>query len=62
MRPAARHPPVQLVRRPSWVVVRGRGPDRLRSASLMFNPLTKKFHVAHGKEDVNYMMSFVKKS
>lgn len=34
----------------------------LRSASLMFNPLTKKFRVAHGKEDVNYMMSFVKKS
>jgi 2-polyprenyl-6-hydroxyphenyl methylase/3-demethylubiquinone-9 3-methyltransferase len=33
----------------------------LRSASLMFNPLTKKFRVAHGKEDVNYMMSFVKK-
>ncbi len=34
----------------------------LRSASLMFNPLTKKFRVAEGKEDVNYMMSFVKKS
>lgn len=33
----------------------------LRSASLMFNPFTKKFRVAHGKVDVNYMMSFVKK-
>ncbi len=33
----------------------------LRSASLMFNPLKRTFRVAHGKEDVNYMMSFVKK-
>jgi len=27
----------------------------------MYNPFTRKFKVAHGKEDVNYMMRFVKK-
>lgn len=32
----------------------------LSSASLMYNPLFRKFKVAHGKEDVNYMMAFVK--
>lgn len=37
------------------------GLSYIRSASLMYNPLTKNFRVAHGKEDVNYMMSFVKK-
>jgi 2-polyprenyl-6-hydroxyphenyl methylase/3-demethylubiquinone-9 3-methyltransferase len=29
-------------------------------ASLMYNPLGKRFRVAHGREDVNYMASFVK--
>lgn len=37
------------------------GLTHLRSASLMYNPLFKSFKVAKGKEDVNYMMSFVKK-
>lgn len=36
------------------------GLNWLRSASLMYNPFTKNFRVAHGKEDVNYMASFVK--
>lgn len=31
-------------------------------ASLMYNPLTRRFHVDAGREDVNYMASFVKKS
>jgi 2-polyprenyl-6-hydroxyphenyl methylase/3-demethylubiquinone-9 3-methyltransferase len=30
------------------------------SASLMYNPLTRKFQVARGKEDVNYMACFIK--
>ncbi len=38
------------------------GLTHLRSASLMFNPLSKRFKVAEGKEDVNYMMSYVKKA
>lgn len=33
-----------------------------RSASLMYNPLSRHFRVAHGKEDVNYMASFKKES
>lgn len=36
------------------------GLTHLRSASLMYNPLFKHFRVAKGKEDVNYMMSYVK--
>lgn len=31
-------------------------------ASLMYNPLTRRFRVDNGREDVNYMASFVKKS
>lgn len=38
------------------------GLTHLRSASLMFNPFTKNFKVAEGKEDVNYMMSYVKQA
>lgn len=38
------------------------GLTHLRSASLMFNPLSKRFKVAEGKEDVNYMMSYVKRA
>jgi 2-polyprenyl-6-hydroxyphenyl methylase/3-demethylubiquinone-9 3-methyltransferase len=30
-------------------------------ASLMYNPLTKNFKVAPGKEDINYMAYFIKK-
>lgn len=36
------------------------GLTHLRSASLMYNPFSRHFRVAHGKEDVNYMMSFRK--
>jgi 2-polyprenyl-6-hydroxyphenyl methylase/3-demethylubiquinone-9 3-methyltransferase len=32
-----------------------------RLASLMYNPFTRKFKVAHNREDVNYMMHFIKK-
>lgn len=32
-----------------------------RVASLMYNPFTDKFSVAHNKEDNNYMMHFIKK-
>ncbi len=37
------------------------GLEFVRIASLMYNPLTKRFKVAAGKEDVNYMMHFIKK-
>jgi 2-polyprenyl-6-hydroxyphenyl methylase/3-demethylubiquinone-9 3-methyltransferase len=33
----------------------------MRSASLMFNPLARKFRVAPDREDVNYMASFIRK-
>ncbi|MBS0570848.1 MAG: bifunctional 2-polyprenyl-6-hydroxyphenol methylase/3-demethylubiquinol 3-O-methyltransferase UbiG [Proteobacteria bacterium] len=33
----------------------------IRSASLMYNPLTRSFRVAPDREDVNYMASFVRK-
>jgi len=36
------------------------GLTHLRSASLMYNPLFKSFRVAGGREDVNFMMSYVK--
>lgn len=32
-----------------------------RIASLMYNPLTRKFKVAVGREDVNYMAHFIKR-
>ena len=38
------------------------GLKHLRSASLMYHPLFKRFRVAAGKEDVNYMMSCVKEA
>ncbi len=31
-------------------------------SSLMYNPLSRKFKVAEGKEDVNYMARFIKKT
>jgi 2-polyprenyl-6-hydroxyphenyl methylase/3-demethylubiquinone-9 3-methyltransferase len=37
------------------------GLDFIRSASLMYNPLTRNFRVAPSREDVNYMASFVKR-
>lgn len=37
------------------------GMEFARLASLMYNPFSNKFTVAHHKEDVNYMMHFVKK-
>lgn len=37
------------------------GMEFARLASLMYNPLTGKFKVAHNKEDVNYMVHFIKK-
>jgi 2-polyprenyl-6-hydroxyphenyl methylase/3-demethylubiquinone-9 3-methyltransferase len=37
------------------------GLEFIRIASLMYNPLTRNFRVAPGREDVNYMASFVKK-
>ncbi len=36
------------------------GLQHLSSASLMYNPLTGNFKVARSKEDMNYMVSFVK--
>ncbi|QXL84972.1 bifunctional 2-polyprenyl-6-hydroxyphenol methylase/3-demethylubiquinol 3-O-methyltransferase UbiG [Comamonas sp. NLF-1-9] len=36
------------------------GLKHLRSASLMYHPLSGRFRVAPGKEDVNYMMSCIK--
>jgi 2-polyprenyl-6-hydroxyphenyl methylase/3-demethylubiquinone-9 3-methyltransferase len=37
------------------------GLEFVRLASLMYNPFTRTFKVAAGKEDVNYMAHFVKK-
>jgi 2-polyprenyl-6-hydroxyphenyl methylase / 3-demethylubiquinone-9 3-methyltransferase len=37
------------------------GLEFVRIASLMYNPFTKRFKVAAGKEDVNYMVHFIKK-
>lgn len=37
------------------------GLEFVRLASLMFNPLTRGWKVAAGKEDVNYMAHFIKK-
>ncbi|MBI3152140.1 MAG: bifunctional 2-polyprenyl-6-hydroxyphenol methylase/3-demethylubiquinol 3-O-methyltransferase UbiG [Chloroflexi bacterium] len=37
------------------------GLDFVRLASLMYNPFTRTFKVAAGKEDVNYMAHFIKK-
>jgi 2-polyprenyl-6-hydroxyphenyl methylase/3-demethylubiquinone-9 3-methyltransferase len=37
------------------------GMEFARLASLMYNPFSNKFTVDHQKEDVNYMMHFVKK-
>lgn len=37
------------------------GLEFVRIASLMYNPLTGRFKVAAGKEDVNYMAHFIKK-
>lgn len=37
------------------------GLEFARLASLMYNPFTRRFKVAHNKEDVNYMMHFIKK-
>lgn len=36
------------------------GMEFARLASLMYNPFTGKFKVAHDKEDVNYMVHFIK--
>lgn len=40
---------------------RAAGLEFVGSASLMYNPFTRNFKVAPGKEDVNYMASFVRK-
>ena len=37
------------------------GLEFVRLSSLMYNPFTRKFKVADGKEDVNYMAHFIKK-
>jgi 2-polyprenyl-6-hydroxyphenyl methylase/3-demethylubiquinone-9 3-methyltransferase len=41
---------------------RNSGMEFARLASLMYNPFTGRFKVAHGKEDVNYMAHFIKKT
>lgn len=41
---------------------RDAGLQHIQSASLIYNPLTRKFRVAHDREDVNYMAAFVKKN
>jgi 2-polyprenyl-6-hydroxyphenyl methylase/3-demethylubiquinone-9 3-methyltransferase len=38
-----------------------KGLEFVMLASLMYNPLTRKFKVAQDKEDVNYMVHFIKK-
>lgn len=39
---------------------RDAGLDFVRIASLIYNPLTRNFKVAHNMEDVNYMAHFIK--
>jgi 2-polyprenyl-6-hydroxyphenyl methylase/3-demethylubiquinone-9 3-methyltransferase len=41
-----------------WAIEHGLA--HLRSASLMYNPITRKFKVAADKEDMNYMVHFTK--
>ncbi len=43
----------------SWAAESGL--EFMRISSLMYNPLARKFKVADGKEDVNYMAHFAKK-
>jgi 2-polyprenyl-6-hydroxyphenyl methylase/3-demethylubiquinone-9 3-methyltransferase len=40
---------------------RAGGLDFLQVASLMYNPLTRRFHVDADREDVNYMAAFIKR-
>lgn len=42
-------------------MARTSGLEFISVASLMYNPFSKKFKVAAGKEDVNYMAYFIKK-
>ena len=37
------------------------GLELIRLSSLIYNPFTRKFKVVEGKEDVNYMMHFIKR-
>jgi 2-polyprenyl-6-hydroxyphenyl methylase/3-demethylubiquinone-9 3-methyltransferase len=37
------------------------GLEFIRISSLIYNPITRKFKLAAGKQDVNYMMHFIKK-
>ena len=39
---------------------KNQGLEFARLASLMYNPISDKFKVAHNKEDVNYMVHFIK--
>jgi 2-polyprenyl-6-hydroxyphenyl methylase/3-demethylubiquinone-9 3-methyltransferase len=39
----------------------GNGLDFVRISSLMYNPLTRRFKLVADKQDVNYLMHFVKK-
>lgn len=39
----------------------GAGLEREAVASLMYNPLTRRFRVAPNREDINYMACFIKK-
>lgn len=42
----------------SWAAASGL--EFARAASLMYNPFTRRFRLAYGQEDVNYMAHFVK--
>ena len=44
----------------SWA--RAQGLEPTGSASLMYNPLTKRFRLENDKEDVNYMIFFIKRA
>lgn len=44
----------------SWAIAAGLEFEAV--ASLMYNPLTRRFRVAPGREDVNYMACFTKRS
>ncbi len=38
------------------------GLEYIRSASLMYNPLTRRFSLAARREDINYMVEFIKRN
>jgi 2-polyprenyl-6-hydroxyphenyl methylase/3-demethylubiquinone-9 3-methyltransferase len=59
--PRGTHSYRKLIRPPELrAMARASGLEFIRVASLMYNPFSKQFRVANGREDVNYMAAFIK--